>query len=230
MVPEILSYPTQVEASRTLPWFSATSAGSLSRNAWKYEHSPYKYHASSAILLQHPSSTPSDVSSALTRVISYESKIIITNQSTMASILSCLMGMGSRLISYLESLKNKIWISSSRRSVTLQSLPVELLQQIAHELPPESIMALMLTCKEFSSILQHMQPALRDDPFVLATFLYALTRDLGPRNVFLCGTCNKIHWWRRKQWNGHSYLTCPYRTGEFLYRWQERIVYFHVPP
>lgn len=118
----------------------------------------------------------------------------------------------SSLTSILTKIKNKITLRILPKStLTLLSLPPELLQEIAHLLPPESAMSLNLTSKATFSSLPFAAPAalLRRDRDARFRFLKLVGRDLNhncSRFHYVCHTCGTKRW--RKQDGDRSVPGC----------------------
>lgn len=98
-------------------------------------------------------------------------------------------------------------VFSRRSKRTLVSLPPEILQMIAEELPMESSVLLSLTSKTLHTILPQGEYQLSRDKAATYRFLQLLIRDIGPL-LLLCGSCNKAY--QRKREGGGYAVRCPH--------------------
>lgn len=115
--------------------------------------------------------------------------------------------MGTRLINLVcwTWLKNTI-NPFSRHKTTLLSLPTELLQQIAHCLPPESVMSFALASMWLHDATMYMDPIslLSDDLDARNRFLHLLRRDFRYGKDFrhgyvgICEWSGQYIWWKKE--------------------------------
>ena len=134
--------------------------------------------------------------------------IILFDPTLMASSLlksNCLSLVSRHHLKTMTTWLSKLFFGPR---TTLLSLPIEILQQISDDLPPESVMALSLASKRLFTVLMYKQPAekLRTDRAAMHRFLYYLARDFyvlawatGSPYPFLCCSCNRIHWWSKTE-------------------------------
>ncbi|OCK80491.1 hypothetical protein K432DRAFT_382165 [Lepidopterella palustris CBS 459.81] len=98
----------------------------------------------------------------------------------------------------------------------IQSLPVELLQQIADYLPADSKAAFALTCHKTARAIGSQswtEMSLGGSWYKQLEFLDLLQRDLPPLDWWRCRQCMNLH---RRSWLG------PSQQGGFLARWWKR--------
>jgi F-box-like len=102
-----------------------------------------------------------------------------------------------------------------RPASTLVQLPVELLLLILTSLPPESVVAVSLTCKDFFHLIPVGGGVVAGKNAALdkQRLLLLLERDLP--DYLLCYTCNKLYRWKRDRIAVSSYrYTCPGRNRD----------------
>jgi F-box-like len=138
----------------------------------------------------------------------------------MAMLLKIIPPPVAQLLFKLAALRRRIAMLTRPR-VTLLSLPTEILQQIARELPLDSVMSLSLTSKKFHSILSPQAALLAPDGDATYTFLKTLLRDMG--SIYLCKACNKFYEYRKAE-NGYI-AKCPHMKVTWpLTPWTEQVI------